>query len=239
MTLGVRQDQVQQADVREIVRQLVGEERPAGDAERAGLVHVLAPVRLEVLAAQVDDGFRVALVVRPIAADGVREPHQHRQLRRALDLAVARQDLLDQRRARARQADDQDRVRCVATLSRMLLEQLAREHGCDLLVAQLHRDGIVEHRLALPLVAGVVVMPGAVVVALVLVRLGQREAEMDVGSSRSGRRARAAAPSRRSRRPRSGTPSGWPCSSRPRRSPAARRSRPGRRATRPADRRGS
>ena len=32
------------------------------------------------------------------------------QLHRALDLRVARQDLLDQRRARARQADDEDRV---------------------------------------------------------------------------------------------------------------------------------
>ena len=136
----VRQDQVQQPDVREVVGQLVGEVRPVGGPVGLGLVHVLATVGLEVLAAQVGDGFRIALLVRAIAADRVRQPHQHRQFGRALDLAVARENLLDQCRSRARQADDEDRGGGVAALPGVLGEQLGREHCRDLLVAQLHRD---------------------------------------------------------------------------------------------------
>ena len=51
----------------------------------------------------------------------------------------------------------------------------------DLLVPRLEPDRVVEDPRALLLVAGVVVLPGAVVVALVLVRLGECEPEVHVG----------------------------------------------------------
>ena len=104
------------------------------------------------------------------------------QLERALDLAVAREDLLDQRRARARQADDEDRRVRLEALARVLLEELAAEYRRDLFVAGLEPHGIVGHQRPLPLVAGVVELPGAVVVAGVLVRLAEGEAEMHVGA---------------------------------------------------------
>ena len=71
-------------------------------------------------------------------------------------------------------------------LSGEFLEELGREDGLDLLVAQLHRDGIVEHGLALALVARVVVVPGAVVVAAILVGLRQARSGSGCRRSRSG-----------------------------------------------------
>ena len=62
------------------------------------------------------------------------------------------------------------------------LQELAAEDLGDLLVARLEPDGVVGHQRPLPLVARVVVLPGAVVVALVLVGLAECEPEVDVGA---------------------------------------------------------
>src|SRR5688500_18359269 len=116
--LRVRQDQVHESDVREIVWQLIREERPAGRAVIPCLLDVLLPVRAEVLRSQLEDGFRIDDMVTPIAADGVGDTAQRRKLGCAFDQAMTGENLLDQRRPRARQPDDEDWVRGIETGAR-------------------------------------------------------------------------------------------------------------------------
>src|SRR5688500_1289681 len=103
--LRVRQDQMHEPDVREVIRQLVREEWPARRAEITGLLDVLLAVRAEVLRPQLEDGFRIADMVTPIAADGGGDTAQRREHARAFALAVTGEELLDQRRPGAWQPD--------------------------------------------------------------------------------------------------------------------------------------
>ena len=66
----------------------------------------------------------------------------------------------------------------------MPVEELAVEDPDDLLVPHLEVHGIVKYLLALLVVTGVVVMPGAIVIALVLVRLAEGKAEVDLFAGR-------------------------------------------------------
>ena len=124
-------------------------------AKRRCLVNVLSAVRAEIPAAQVADRLRILLAVAAIAADGCGERLKVGSSCVPFHLAVAREDLLHERRARARQADDEDR--------RGRLESLARMPGRgtrgsktpdDLLVPHLEVHGIVEYLLALLVVTG-------------------------------------------------------------------------------------
>jgi hypothetical protein len=117
--LRVGQREVDQADVLEVVRHLVDEEGRIGLAvdaralqvalaELAQFAGVLAGEHVEVAG-----GARV-LGQLPQAAG---ERDDLGQLHRALDLRMARQDLLDQRRAGARQAEHEDRVGAVRAVA--------------------------------------------------------------------------------------------------------------------------
>ena len=74
MILAFGQDQVREADVREVVRQLVGEARPVGRPVHPRLLEVLLAVGAEVPAAQFADGVRVLAVLPAVA------PCRHRDL---------------------------------------------------------------------------------------------------------------------------------------------------------------
>ena len=72
---------------------------------------VVLAERQKVLGSELTHRFGVVDAVDPVAIEPARHAAQVGQLARALDLAVAREDLLEQRRPRARQPEDEDRRR--------------------------------------------------------------------------------------------------------------------------------
>ena len=127
--LGIRQHQVDEPDVRPVVRQLVDEVGRVGLALDAGLLQVtLAEFaqgvgfqRLEHLGVLRDFRAPVAAAQFLDDADDVRQFH------RAFDRRMARQDLLDQRRPRTRQPHDEDRVGRRAPHAAARRKELGRE----------------------------------------------------------------------------------------------------------------
>ena len=110
-----------------------------------------------------------------------REPPDVGQLGRAFDLRMARQDLLEQRRARARQPEDEDRRAVRIARAGEGREELRRIDLDEPVVHQLGLHRVVVHLGALPLVPLAVKIPGALVVAAVLEGLAEREQEVDPG----------------------------------------------------------
>ena len=111
--LRVRQDQVDHADVQEVVRHLVDEERAIGLAVDARLCDEPLAELAQPRGIQRGEHVGVGadrLRVR-LAAQLARHRHDLGQFHRAFDRGVAGEDLFEQGRARARQADDEDRVR--------------------------------------------------------------------------------------------------------------------------------
>src|SRR5204863_7927171 len=110
---GVRQHQMNEPDVQEVVGQLVDEEQPLALALNAGAREIIFADRAQLLAAQCLEGQRVTQLFSAGArGDALGERRHVRQLHGALDLRVARENLLDECRAGARQADDENRIRC-------------------------------------------------------------------------------------------------------------------------------
>ena len=109
----------------EVVRHLVDEERLAGAVDPGvGEIFLAQPQKLR--GASAPPG-------RPDSADCrsglaalqfVHDALDVGQLLRALDLRMRRQDLLEQRRARARQADDEDRIRRAVAPARAAREEV-------------------------------------------------------------------------------------------------------------------
>ena len=64
----------------------------------------------------------------------------------------------------------------------VLLEELAAEYLGNLLMPRLESHGIVRYERPLPLVAGLVVLPGPVVISRIFVSLAECKSEMDVGT---------------------------------------------------------
>src|SRR5688572_28331652 len=104
---------------------------------------------------------------------------ERRQFLGSFHLAVACENLLDQCRARAWQSHDEDGCRRLIACAGIPFEKLAIEYLDDLVVALFDHHRIVEYLLTLFLVAGVVVVPGPVIVTPVFPRLAEREAEVD------------------------------------------------------------
>src|SRR5262249_40929711 len=127
--LRVRQDEMNQADVPEVVRHLVDEERLAG-AEHLRVREVLLAVAAQIFERQLVEHVRIARRLAQLlsAVEPMDETRNIRELHRALDLRVRRQDLLEQRRAGARQADDEDRVRRLTSPAATLPEEIRRAH---------------------------------------------------------------------------------------------------------------
>ena len=143
-------------------------------------VQIALAVAAPVVALQPPHGFRKLLIGGAVAAYGGGDAAQDRQFGGAFHLAVAGENLLDERGARARQADDEDRIRRRLTAAGDGCQKRAVEHRHDAGVALLHRHRIVLHLRPVQPVAGVELRPGAVVVFGVLQRLAEREAKVDL-----------------------------------------------------------
>ena len=110
--------------------------------------------------------------------DVARDLRQLRQLHRALDQGVARQDLLEQRRAGPRQADDEDWVGGLGAGTGALGEELARAHLHALLDVGGRGLRIVGMELQAQRVAACIVRERLLVQRPVLERLAERELEV-------------------------------------------------------------
>ncbi len=110
--LRVRQNQLDEAHVCPVVRHLVDEIRRARLALYARLREVALAERAQFVRAEILEHLRVlrASAARALPAQLARHRDQVRQLLRALDERMTREDLLEQGRARARQTDDEDRI---------------------------------------------------------------------------------------------------------------------------------
>src|SRR6266853_1679421 len=123
----VGQHQVYESQVQEIVWQLVDEEGAAVLALDSGAREIVLTERAQLGRLQGRQSFRVAHAVGPARAHRMGHGGNVGQLHGAFDLRVTRQDLLDERGARAWQADDEDRIRVGSALVCTCGEELARE----------------------------------------------------------------------------------------------------------------
>ena len=108
-----------------------------------------------------------------------RDRHQVGQFAGPFDEAVAGENLLDQRRARSRQTDDEDRIGCRTAAARACRKEGRGEQGGlpPALIGGVVR--IVAERRVVGAIALGIGGEGGLVLALVLQRLAQREVEMD------------------------------------------------------------
>jgi hypothetical protein len=91
---------------------------------------------------------------------------------------VARQELFDQRRAGARQADDKDRVGGVEAGVRAAGEEVARKQRLRTPQVVARLLGVVDRGFATQLIAQAIVLEGRRVIVLIFQRLAEREVEM-------------------------------------------------------------
>src|SRR5262249_49572755 len=117
---------------------------------------------------------RASFTLAELAGDA----HHVRQLHRALDERMARQDLLDERRAGARQADDENRIRRWAANARASCEEIASEHFLRAAHVLAQFGSFVANSAAAAIVALRVVLERRGIVARVLERLAHREVEV-------------------------------------------------------------
>src|ERR1043166_5549341 len=174
--LGLRQDQMNEPGMKEIVRHLVDEEGPLGAAMDARLLQIGGAQRARRRGGEHAHGFRIAprLLVEP-----ARDADHLLQLGGAFHLGVAGQHLLDQGRTRARQAHDEDGIGGLCAVAFALGEEFAGEHR---LAARHQRGGrgrVMREAGAPQRVALGIVLEGLGMAALVLQRLAQREIEPD------------------------------------------------------------
>ena len=170
----VRQDRVDEADVTEVVRQLV-DEVPAPGSKHRHLRKVSRPQRRKVRSTQVRDGRRVAVAGRHPVVDVADEVEDVGQLHRALDFRVRGEDLLEQRRPRPGESHDEDRRRVRIADARALGIEADIEHRADALGPRLERIRIERSIPTPPGVAGGVVPEGAGRVAALFVGFTERE----------------------------------------------------------------
>src|ERR1700686_1988803 len=175
----VRQDQVDQAEVPEVVRHLVDEEGLAG-AEHPRVLGVLLAEGPQLIRVEPRQHRRVARprFVGLASLQVVHEPRDVRELHRALHQRVRGEYLFDQGRSGARQADDEDRVRPVAAEALPGCEEFG---GADLrLQRRITPDppGLVPALALLECVAALVVAEGLGVLPALLECLAEREAEV-------------------------------------------------------------
>src|SRR6185437_978988 len=116
--------------------------------------------------------------LRPEAAQPADDLLHVRQLLRALDLRVRGEDLLEQRRARARQPDDEYRIRTRAAPALAGGEELSRAHPDLLAGVALDELRAVTALGTLQLVAELVGLEGCGELAPVLQPLAERKAQV-------------------------------------------------------------
>ena len=167
---GVGQDEMDKRHEHPVVRQLVDEERPVcASLDRRSFQILLAqcpPLRF----GQIEDALR-------IIAGAPRQEGNVGQLGRALDQAVRRQNLFEQRRPGARHADDEDRIGRFASAA-SFVQRFRREHGD----AAVDRPSRLVHRIGLQLqpkrVAARIMVEGVVEASGIVHRLAQRKLQV-------------------------------------------------------------
>ncbi len=181
----VRQHQVDQPGVQEIAGKLVDQPSLARAMDR-GAREIVGAERGEIGVRNPADRGRIHRVtLREIA----RERGDVGQFGRAVDRAVACQDLLDQRRARARHAEHEDRTRFRTARRPVALEQRRverRDRPGDEIVERLR---IVRLERGARRVAAGIMVEGLAISAGILERLAKREIEIGA-VGRIGRRRR-------------------------------------------------
>ena len=177
---GVGQRQLDQADVREVVRHLVDEERRTGLALDAGAFEVAFAEFAHGVGIEPGQHLVVAggAFVRALLAQRPRQRNDLGQLHRALDQRVAREDLLDQGRAGAGHADDEDRIRRGDAVSGPRAEEFGRVDLRGPLQAGAGGVGRVRYPRQPQRVAAGIVREGPGVLAAVLERLAEREIQV-------------------------------------------------------------
>src|SRR5579863_6820365 len=174
----VRQDQLNESDIKPVVRHLVDEERRTALAVRASALEVALAELAQARGWERREGCQELGISATLADDLARDERQIRQLHGALDLRVAGEYLLDERRAGARQADHEDRVRIRRAASGALSKELRREQlSCAAYVPRI-LVRIVGMYLPPQAVALLVATERFAVLAAVLERLAECELEM-------------------------------------------------------------
>src|SRR5215469_4860272 len=122
---GVGQDQLNESDIEAVVRHLVDEERGRSLAKDPRALEIALAVGAQLPGSERGERgekARLRLVPAP-RGDLACNLRYVGQLHRPLDLGMARQDLLDERRARTRQAEHEDRVGRLDTRAGALREE--------------------------------------------------------------------------------------------------------------------
>src|SRR5208283_101686 len=120
----VRQQQMNEPHIEAVVRHLVDEERRAVPAMHAGRGEIALCERPDAFGFERLDRREERRLVLVSAGELACDLRHVGQLDRALDLRVTRENLLEQGRARARQADDEDRIARRRTRTSPSLEEL-------------------------------------------------------------------------------------------------------------------
>jgi len=190
-----RKDDGDEPEMQEVGGHLVGgapdavggaarERREIGLGERAHVVAAEVRHRLEV-----SERPTLAACLAACLAAWARDSHavKEAQLARAVHLGVAREDLLDQRGARAQHADDEHRQLARAAEGRLLGHALAREELDSAADGRRVRLGVEGPGCAADGVGLGEAGEGALGVAAVVVDLGEREAERRARGADQGR----------------------------------------------------
>ncbi len=177
MRLGERQ--VDQPDIHEIPRHLVGDPQGAGGPapEPLGIApaEITQPVRRKGRYA-----FRVFDRVGRAGSQLLDEAAEVGKFARAIYQRVACQNLLDKGSAGTRHADDEDRDRGGISGARLRIDQTATEGGADPLERIVHAGFIISDLPALQLVPVRQVPEPLVISAKIVIDLGQREMQLDL-----------------------------------------------------------
>ena len=189
--LRVREQQLDEADVLEVVRQLVDHVARCGREVLQLLQHLAGDARQD-LGRQVVDTVGVAAARAGAALPALQRRDDTRdqpQFAGTVDLAVAGQDLLHQRGARARHADHEHRHGARQAAAAVLV-QLAREGVADARALLAVRHRVVAQVVAARGIGFVGECEGAVVVLALFPGGGQLEQEPGAHAAFQARRAR-------------------------------------------------
>ena len=182
-----------QPQVTKVVRHLVDEEGLARPVyPRVG--EIALAERRELLSGHVVENARIARIarIRLAAAQVIRDLLDIRELLRSLDLRVRGKDLLDERRSRAGQADDENRIGARRSPSAPPREELGvAELDLPAGIA-LDELGAIMALGALLAIAALVIRERFGVLGAILERLAQSKAEMVSIDCAGGGRGQAA-----------------------------------------------
>src|SRR3569833_3084496 len=187
-----RQHQVDEADMPEVVRHLVDEEWRGWLTLHTGSYEILLTERAQALGSQCADDLEILAgpIVLPARLETARQRDHVVQLHRALHEGVARQNLVDESGARARQSDDEYGIRQLAAHVAPLGEEFPRvtlaraPYETEVLVRA------VAHEAAAQPVALGIMLDRGFVLRLVLVGLAESKMQVKLVLERRWRRGR-------------------------------------------------